>query len=279
MSAIKPEPDVLHYSNYRTYLLDFYEYKKIQQPSFSHRFFAQKAGISSPNYLKLVMDGKRNLTKKTLVKFQAALGLKGKKAEFFENLVFFTQSSSLAERNLYYANILKVRAKSGLQKLAEAEFQLFSDWRHIVIRELVAVKGFRADPRWISKKMGAGVTEKDAEESLKLLSALGLLKKTANGFSQSNTNITTSDEVRSLYVKNYHRQMLQLAMSAMERVPAARRDISSITIPIHARDLVKVKEQLQLMRKEILNMAADPGEGEDIVQVNIQLFPLTGANG
>lgn len=279
MSASKQEPDVLHYSNYRTYLQDFYEFKKIQQPIFSHRYFAQKAGISSPNYLKLVMDGKRNLTKKTLVKFEAALGLKGRKAEFFENLVFFNQASSLAERNLYYGNILKVRAKAGLQKLEEAEFQLFSDWRHIVVRELAAVKGFRADPRWIAKKIGAGVSEKDAEESLKLLSALGLLKKTANGFTQSNTNITTSDEVRSLHVKNYHRQMLQLAMSAMERFPAARRDISSITIPIHARDLVKIKEQLQLMRKEILNMAADPGEGDDIVQVNIQLFPLTGPTG
>ena len=64
-----------------------------------------------------------------------------------------------------------------------------------------------------------------------------------------------------------------------DRPALARRDISSITIPIHARDLAKIKEQLQLMRKEILNMAADPGEGDDIVQVNIQLFPLTGPTG
>lgn len=279
MSPEKQEPDVLQYSNFRTYLNDFYDFKKIQLSAFSHRYFAQKAGITSPNYLKLVMDGKRNLTKKTLVKFQVALGLKGKKAEFFENLVFFNQSTSLAERNLYYANILKVRSKTGLRKIEEAEFQLFSEWRHIVVRELAAVKGFRADPRWIAKKIGAGVSEKDAEDSVRLLSALGLLKRTANGFKQTSVNITTSDEVRSLLVKNYHRQMLQLAMSAMERFPAAVRDISSITIPIHTRDFPKIKEQVQLMRKELLNMAADPGEGEDIIQVNIQLFPLTGAMG
>ncbi len=277
MHPANPEPEVFQYSNYRTYLIDFYNYKKIQQPAFSHRYFAKKAGISSPNYLKLVMDGKRNLTKKTLLKFQVALGLKGKKSDFFENLVFFTQSTSVAERNIYYGNILKVRAKSGLKKLEEAEFQLFSDWRHIVVRELAAVKGFRADARWISKKIGSGVSEKDAEESLKLLTALGLLKKTANGFQQSHTNISTSDEVRSLLVKNYHRQMIQLGLTSMERIAPARRDISSITIPIHARDLIKVKEHLQLMRKEILNMAAPPGEGEEILHVNIQLFPLTGS--
>ena len=57
MNTAKSEPDVLHYSNYRAFLLDYYEYKKEEQPIFSHRYFAQKAGITSPNYLKLVMDG------------------------------------------------------------------------------------------------------------------------------------------------------------------------------------------------------------------------------
>jgi uncharacterized protein (TIGR02147 family) len=275
----KNEPEVLHYSNYRTYLQDFYDFKKAEQPIFSHRYFAQKAGLTSPNYLKLVMDGKRNLTKKSLVKFMAALGLKGKRAEFFENLVFFNQAESLPERNLYYANILRVRAKAGIRKMDEAQFQLFSDWRHIVVRELAAAKGFRPDARWIAKKLGGSITEKEAEDSLKLLATLGLLKRTANGFAQADSNITTSDEVRSLLVKNYHRQMIQMAAAALDDLPAARRDISSITIPIHPKDFPKLKEQIQLMRKELLNLGAEAGAGEEVVQVNIQLFPLTGLAG
>ncbi len=279
MNAAKPEPEILHYSNYRTFLLDYYEYKKTEQPVFSHRYFAQKAGLTSPNYLKLVMDGKRNLTKKTLLKFASALGLKGMRAEFFENLVFFNQSTSLPERNIYYGNILRVRAKSGLRKLDEAQFQLFSDWRHIVVRELAAAKGFRPDARWIVKKLGKAISEKEAEESLKLLSILGLLKKTANGFMQTDINITTSDEVRSLLVKNYHHQMIRMGATALDNLPASQRDISSITIPIHAKDFPKVKEQIQLMRKELLNLGAEQGAGEDVIQVNIQLFPLTGLSG
>lgn len=275
MNQAKTEPDILHYSNYRTFLADYYEFKKAESPIFSHRYFAQKAGIPSPNYLKLVMDGKRNLTKKSLVKFSVALGLKGLRAEFFENLVFFNQAASLEERNAYYGRILKVRAKAGLKKLDEAQFQLFSDWRHIAVRELAAAKGFRPDARWVAKKLGKSITEREAEESLKLLSMLGLLKKTANGFAQSDANITTSDEVRSLLVKNYHHQMIRMAASALDTLPAAKRDISSITIPIHAKDFAKVKEQIQLMRKELLNLGAEPGSGEDVVQVNIQLFPLT----
>jgi uncharacterized protein (TIGR02147 family) len=279
MSAAKQEPDVLHYSNYRTYLRDYYGHKKAEQPVFSHRWFARKAGLTSPNYLKLVMDGKRNLTKKTLLKFAAALGLKGLRAEFFENLIFFNQSTSLPERNAYYGNILRVRAKAGLRKLDEAQFQLFSDWRHIVVRELAAAKGFRPDARWIAKKLGKAISEKEAEGSLKLLSVLGLLKKTANGFTRTDINITTSDEVRSLLVKNYHHQMIRMGAAALDNLPAALRDISSITIPIHPKDFPKVKEQIQLMRKELLNLGAEQGAAEDVIQVNIQLFPLTGIPG
>jgi uncharacterized protein (TIGR02147 family) len=275
MNNAKKEPDVLHYSNYRTFLADYYEFKKSESPIFSHRYFAKKAGITSPNYLKLVMDGQRNLTKKSLVKFASALGLKGLRAEFFENLVFFNQAMVISERNLYYGNILRTRAKAGLRKLDEAQFQLFSDWRHIAVRELAAVKGFRPDARWVAKKLGKAITEKEAEESLNLLALLGLLKKTANGFAQSDVNITTADEVRSLLVKNYHHQMIRMAGTALDYLPAAKRDVSSITIPIHVRDFPRLKEQIQLMRKELLNLAAEPGTGEEVVQVNIQLFPLT----
>jgi uncharacterized protein (TIGR02147 family) len=114
---------------------------------------------------------------------------------------------------------------------------------------------------------------------LKLLSVLGLLKKTANGFMQTDINITTSDEVRSFLVKNYHHQMIRMGATALDNLPASQRDISSITIPIHAKDFQKLKEQIQLMRKELLNLGAEQGSGEDVVQVNIQLFPLTGFSG
>ncbi len=279
MTPSKVDPEILHYSNYRIFLRDFYEARKAHQASFSYRYFAQKAGIPSPNYLKLVIDGKRNLTKKSLVKFQSALGLKGQRAEFFENLVFFNQSDTLAERNLYYHNILKVRARAGLRKLEENQFLLFSDWRHIAIRELASLKGFRPNSQWILKKLGKGISEKQVEESLALLSELGLLKRTANGYAQSDINITTSDEVRSLLVKNYHRQMLNKAAEVLDTLPASQRDISTITIPIHSQDFAKVKEQIQLMRKELLNLAAESGEGGEVVQINIQLFPLTVGQG
>ncbi len=227
----------------------------------------------------MVIDGKRNLSQKTISRFLVGLELKGQKAEFFGNLVFFNQSSATVERNGYYQKILKVRTRLGLRKMDEAQLQLFSDWRNIVIRELTALKTFRPNADWIGSKLGIPFTAQEAKESLHLLCSLGLLKRTANGYIQADVIITTADEVRSHLVKNYHRQLMQKGMEALDKEPSHRRDISSLTLAIHKKDFPKIKEQIQLMRKELLNFTTDSGNAEDIVQVNIQLFPLISENG
>jgi uncharacterized protein (TIGR02147 family) len=275
MSETLNEPDILLYTNYRVYLKDFYAYHKSKRPSFSHRFFAAKAGLASPNYLKLVMDGTRNLSAKSMPRFITGLGLSGRRAEFFENLVRFNQAESLEDRNHFYAKLSKARSRAGLTSLDEGQFELFTNWRHLVLREMVGLKGFRRHPHWISQRTRGTITPKEAEESLAHLEKLGLVRKLANGYRQVDVNISTQDEVRSLLVKNYHRQMLNLAAEAMERLPKHQRDISAVTIPIRKSDFGKVKEYLQLMRKELLNLAAETGTGETVVQINLQLFPLT----
>ena len=69
----KSEISVLKYIDYRLYLREYYTDRKKNQRGFSYRWFNQKAGFSSPVYLKLVMEGKRNLTKSSIAKFSLAL--------------------------------------------------------------------------------------------------------------------------------------------------------------------------------------------------------------
>ncbi len=270
-----PEPNLYSYTNYRVYLKDFYAWKKSALPAFSHRYFAQKAGLGSPNYLKLVIDGKRNLSRKSLTAFLTGLGLGGKKGEFFEHLVFFNQADTPADRNFHYEKLLKARAKAGLKPLEDAQFRIFSDWRNLALREMTGLKGFRKQASWVQKRLRRPISEAQVEAAFALLLEAGLLRKTANGLRSVDVNITTRDEVRNLMVRNYHRDMAALAADALEQVPAKERDISSITLPLRVGDFAKVKEHLQLMRKELLNLAADPGEGETLVQINLQCFPLT----
>ena len=269
------EPDVLKYTNYRVYLRDYYEFKKKTVPAFSLRFFAEKAGLSSHAHLKLTIDGKRNITKNTVIKLIHGLGLENQRAAYFESLVFFNQAQPDADKQVYYAQLLKASPRSKLHKMDKAQFRIFREWHHSAILEMVALKDFRPIPDWISKRLRGAVTPAQVTESLKLLVELGLLVKTANGYRQRDPLITTDDEVQDLMVKMYHLQMLKLSANMISDLPAAERDISALTFSIRREDFPNLKKHLQLMRKELLDFSAKAGEAEDVVQVNIQLYPLT----
>jgi uncharacterized protein (TIGR02147 family) len=269
------EPDVLQYTNYRVYLRDYYEFKKKTVPAFSLRFFAEKAGLSSHAHLKLTIDGKRNITKNTVVKLIHGLGLDGQRAAYFESLVFFNQAQTDADKQVYYAQLLKASPRSKLHKMDAAQFRIFREWHHSAILEMVALKDFRPIPDWISKRLGGLITPVQVTESLKLLVELGLLVKTANGYRQRDPLITTDDEVQDLMVKMYHLQMLKLSADMLSALPGPQRDVSALTFSIKREDFPNLKKHLQLMRKELLDFSAKAGEGEDVVQINIQLYPLT----
>ena len=269
------EPDVLQYTNYRVYLRDYYEFKKKTVPAFSLRFFAEKAGLSSHAHLKLTIDGKRNITKNTVVKLIHGLGLDGQRAAYFESLVFFNQAQTDADKQVYYAQLLKASPRSKLHKMEKAQFRIFREWHHSAILEMVALKDFRPIPDWISKRLGSLITPAQVTESLKLLVELGLLVKTANGYRQRDPLITTDDEVQDFMVKMYHLQMLKLSADMLSALPGSQRDVSALTFSIKREDFPNLKKHLQLMRKELLDFSAKAGEGEDVVQINIQLYPLT----
>ena len=269
------EPDVLQYTNYRVYLRDYYEFKKKTVPAFSLRFFAEKAGLSSHAHLKLTIDGKRNITKNTVVKLIHGLGLDGQRAAYFESLVFFNQAQTDADKQVYYAQLLKASPRSKLHKMEKAQFRIFREWHHSAILEMVALKDFRPIPDWISKRLGSLITPAQVTESIKLLVELGLLVKTANGYRQRDPLITTDDEVQDLMVKMYHLQMLKLSADMLSALPGPQRDVSALTFSIKREDFPNLKKHLQLMRKELLDFSAKAGEGEDVVQINIQLYPLT----
>src|ERR1700722_16349583 len=67
-SMVGKLPDILNYTNYRQFLLDYYHAQKQATPHFLLRPFAKKAAFPSHGLLKYLMEGQRNLSQKTLIK-------------------------------------------------------------------------------------------------------------------------------------------------------------------------------------------------------------------
>ncbi len=262
--------------NFRDYLRDYYSEKKKAHAFYSFRLFAQKAGFASPNFLKLVIDGKRNMSKESAFRFSKALGHSKKEAEYFENLVFFNQSKTLEEKNAYLANIMKFRKNSDPKKIEQSEYAYYSAWYIPVLRELVVALDFQDDFKKLGRAVVPSISAAEAEKAVRLLLDLGYVRKNGGGYyEQSAIFLTTGPQVRSLAVANFHKAMMQRASESIERFPADKRDISCLTLGVSENTLSTIVSRIAEFRRELLELSeADPHMSK-IVQVNFQVFPLS----
>jgi uncharacterized protein (TIGR02147 family) len=268
--------DVFGYLDYRAFLRDFYSAKKAGSRGFSYRSFSRKAQLKSPNYLKLVVDGERNLSDDMAERFAAACGLGEDEARYFVDLVAFNQATSLAERNKHYARITGYQRYRQAHKLDLAHAAYYSAWYMPAIRELVARADFQADPSWIAEQLIPPITRLEAERSLQILTELGLLVRDASGkLKQADVLLSTGPETSGLHIAAYHRGMMQRAMESIDLVPPGERDISSLTLCLGANGLRSFKERVQRFRRELLELSALEDDPEQVVQMNFQLFPLS----
>jgi uncharacterized protein (TIGR02147 family) len=270
------QPSIFDYLDYRTFLKDTFRYRKEQEAFFSHRYFARRAGFSAPNFVQLVITGRRNLTSASIPKVAKGLSLKAKEREYFECLVLMNQADSHDERNHYYQKMTGIRGVGAGKKLEKASFDYFSNWYYPVIREVATWGNGSMTAAEIAALLQPPVAVKEARRALTALMDLGLLEKDDQGrWRQCDAAVTTGPEVRSLVLANYHREMMRLAGESLERYPAEARDITSLTVSMSRDAMAALKEKIASFRRELLDLACQEEEPGQVVQINFQAFPLT----
>lgn len=262
------------YQDYRVYLRDFYAHKKTKNASYSYRLFSQKAGIGSPNYFKLVMDGKRNLTHRNLRKFIQGLALGEHEAQYFENLVFFNQSADEAEAEFFRRNLELLKSHDERGILSKDQYEVLSKWYPIVIKELLLLAGFDATPKSIARRLDFQITPQQAKDSVETLLRLGLIRKDGDRYAITQQSLQTPDVAASDAVAQYHRQMLKLAQQAIDGQAREDRCFSALTFAIAKQDLAAAAKKIHDFRNELDTFFAKRKKYDAVYQLGIQLFRL-----
>jgi len=266
--------DVFRYLDYRAYLRDLYTRQKAR--GLSYRAFSKRAKLGAPNYLKLVIDGDRNLTPAMAERFAEACGLSGEPADYFCALVDFNQAARTEARNAAYARLLAFRRYRDAHRLDAAHAEYHSTWWLPALRELIASPAFREDPAVIARAMIPPIKAAEVQKGMATLLKLGLVERDAAGkLRQTSTVVSTGPETQGMHIRNYHAEMMKHAARAMELVPAPRRDISSLTLCVSPRGLATLKRRIQEFRRELLALCDLEHDPSQVVQLNLQLFPLT----
>jgi uncharacterized protein (TIGR02147 family) len=270
-------PDVFPFRDYREFLRAFYELNKQQGYGFSLRAFSKRAQLRSSNYLKLVMDGERNLTAPMAARFARACSLRGQAADYFCDLVAFNQADSAQERERAYARLSRFKRYRKVHKLDRAQDAYHSYWYIPVIRELAARADFEEDPQWIARKLLPPIAVREAAQALDTLLQLGLLVRAESGrLVQAEPLLATRDDgPLGHHLVTFHRSMLERAAEAIDRVPRDEREIASLTLCLSEPRLRELKQALERFRAELLQQYGEEAGARRVVQVNMQLFPLS----
>jgi len=269
-----------YYNDYRLFISDFYNDKKSRNPHFSYRFFSKKAGLTSPSLLKEVIDGKRNLTEKTIPKFIKGLDLTENSGKYFRALVLFNQSTGTTEKQQYLEQMHKLSREVKQQTVTEDHYNYYADWFNPAIRELACLLDWKNDYALLAQTIQPPITIQQARDSVRLLLKSGFLSKDEFGvYHQQNPAITTGQNVSSAGIRALNKSLSVLGTSAIDRFTPKERDITSLTIGINRKNYQLIQEEIREFKKRIIRIVDGDSSPDSVYNLNVQFFPLSKTDG
>lgn len=266
---------IFDYTDYRVFLKDYYQFKKETTRYFSHRYFLKKAGLAGPNFLKNVMDGKKNLSAKSVEKFEKALELNSSEAEYFAKLVLYCQAKKVTKKKIYFNDLSHFLTKSVAHTIQKNQLEYFSHWYNIVLREYIHGHPFKGDYVKLAKSIFPKITPKQAEKSVILLEKLGMIKVGSDGaYYLTNPIITTGAEINDIGAYEYHKNMIDISKKALEYIPKEERYFRTITGSYSESTFEKIKMEVEQARNKILQHIKNDSGKKETYQINMHLFPL-----
>jgi uncharacterized protein (TIGR02147 family) len=268
-------PNIFEYSEYRKYLSDYYEEQK-KYRKFSYQAFADRAGFKTKTFIFKVISGDKALSKKSISKLAIVLQLQKRESQYFDALVRFNDAKTLKERQTNFDKMQRYARYSSIRTVRRNQFDYFAKWWHPVIREAVTMKNWKDDWLHVGRFLIPSIRPKQVKDSVKLLLTLDLLRKSGGGaYKKSDNIVTTGNEVVSLAVQNYHKDIQKLASESIDRFPRHTRDISGAVVSVSRETAAKMKSEIQLFRKKLLEMASSDLGADRVYVAQFNFFPVT----
>ncbi|QDK47088.1 TIGR02147 family protein [Bdellovibrio sp. ZAP7] len=281
-------PVLSDYMNYREYLADYYQYKRKASKGslrqYNYAVFSAAANIKSPNYLKMIIEGKRNLSEDMIGKFGKALGFNKEQTEEFRLLVNFTQATDPADRNIFLKKMSEhrvgVKLKTG--EIDRKSFEKVPNWVAWIVYAMVDQEGVSFDTASLKALLRGKASEDEIENSLAALIASGELRRDEKtGEIKKARSLTESPEdIPVALVRKLQSQLMYLGLESIYQDQPTDREFGTLTMSLTKSEFEEIKFKLRQMRKGLNkdnSIARMKSKGERVYQLNIQLFPVTNA--
>ena len=279
-------PELSQYMDYRKYLGDFYAYKREQTKKdirpYSYQMFSAAANIKSPQYLRLIIEGKRNLSIDMVAKFAKALNLQKEQTEELKNLVNYTQATDPSERNRFLKELMEKRVNQKIKsgEIDSKAWEKVPGWVAWILYTMVDQKNVTFETAQLKQLLGEKATVDEIQDALKKLLAAGELVRDpeTGAIKKARPIMENADNIPVALVKKLQAELLYLGMESLFQDDPTEREFGTVTLSLTENEFEEIKFKLRQMRKQMTkdnSIARSQGEGDRIYQLNIQLFPVT----
>jgi hypothetical protein len=231
-----------------------------RNPQYSLRAFAKSLEIDSST-LSALIRRKRPLTAKTAQRLIGNLGI---------------TDPTHAQQLLL--GVLGERDENApeYQQLELEAAEVISSWEHFAIRSLLQLDAYRPNTKQIARRLN--IPHGIALEALNRMSRLGLVVQQGEIWLDTGKNLTTPANVPSHALRGALRQYMVKAIDSLEKDPVDLRDMSGITMAISAKKIPEARKLIQEFRRRLCAFLED-GQKDAVYRLNVQLFPLSQAEG
>ena len=255
-TRIEP-PRLGMFTDYRHYLKEFYNYRraisKNELRPYSYATFAAGADIKSPNYLKLIIDGQRNLSTEMARKFAKGLALTREETDEFISLVDFTQATEPIERNRYLKVLADIRVRQQLKsgEINAETWEKVPGWLTWALYALADQKDIRFDSQELFDVLRGKARPEEIRRSLeRLLESGELVKNPETGeISKGRELMSGSENVPVALVRKLQAELIYLGLESLFQDQPHEREFGAQTMSLTEQEFEQLKFELRQFRK------------------------------
>ncbi len=267
--------DIYSYEDLRDYIKYLLDTIKKTHDHITHRQLSSYFGFKSPNFLLLLAQKKRQLSAKTAGRIAKVLALNKTETEYFLLMAQLSLSTELTDKHVITKRMIQIKKNKNLQNIPASAYHLYENWYQVILRELLSSSQIKQTPEALAEYFIEPITPQQIKSSLKKLENLGLIERQNNTYQPKQKNIRTGDSFSNTYILLFHQKMLEFAKQSLTKFNGQQRYISSLSLPVNTEASVQIRQLTEEFKIKILNICEEVDTPDQIMQLNIQYFPIT----
>ncbi len=263
---------VFEYMNISLFLQDYYQLQKSLNQKFSYENWSQALGFSNKTLLRMIVQGKRQITENSKIKFQQVIKFNPLEKEYFDVLVDYSQAKSAKQRQVIGSRLIQIQRQTFIQAQFSATSELVKSAYGPIILTIISSVTEPISAAHIAELLKLETTQVSA-----VLNELEMAKaiiKTSTGYMAEQTSFKIPDLFGHQNLKTFYKFWIEQSAKAMDLPPEIRR-YRSLQIPLSKDEFEEVVHKVNDFAMTLLcQFEKNTMHERKMYLINTALFPV-----